>query len=164
LTRYVGAQLLPERCCLITDFGQILLSHGDEYCTADTGYQRFRKLVRYPLVQGLFLSLSLNLRGKIAGWARNRSKASNRYKTIRVMDVTPSAIEHAFSTSGIATMVHGHTHRPAVHHLQVGGQACTRFVLPDWDCENAATPRGGWLAIDRQGLAIKQLGAQDLAQ
>jgi UDP-2,3-diacylglucosamine hydrolase len=164
LMRYLNARLLPERSCLMTDFGPILLSHGDEYCTSDKGYQRFRKLVRYPLAQGLFLSLNLNLRRKIANLARNRSKAANRHKAIHVMDVAPSAVEKAFSSTGIATMVHGHTHHPATHQLLVDSQPRTRIVLPDWDYDGAEPPRGGWLAINRQGLNIDSLGAQDLSQ
>jgi len=164
LMRHLNARLLPERSCLMTDFGPILLSHGDEYCTADKGYQRFRKLVRYPLLQGLFLSLNLNLRCKIANMARNRSKAANRYKTIRVMDVAPDAVEKAFSGTDIPTMVHGHTHHPATHQLQVDGQARTRIVLPDWDYDGEQPPRGGWLAINQQGLNVNSLAPQDLAQ
>lgn len=156
LSRNLGARLLPDVCCLVTDYGNVLLSHGDEYCTDDIGYQRFRRLVRNPLVQGLFLSLSLNLRRKIADWARSRSKASNRYKSRRIMDVAPGAIEQAFASTGIATMVHGHTHRPAIHRLHVGGLACTRIVLPDWDYDQDAAPRGGWLTLDRNGPVIKR--------
>lgn len=164
LMRYLNARLLPDRSCLLTDFGPILLSHGDEYCTRDKRYQRFRKLVRYPLVQGLFLSLNLNLRCKIANLARSRSQSANRRKAIHVMDVAPSAVERAFSSTGIATMVHGHTHHPATHQLQIDGQARTRIVLPDWDYDGAQPPRGGWLAVDRHGLNIKSLSAADLPQ
>src|SRR5690606_37863517 len=62
LAKHVGAQLLPDTVCLNTDYGRVLLSHGDEYCTADPGYQRFRRIVRNPLVQKLFMGLSLKLR------------------------------------------------------------------------------------------------------
>ncbi|GAB2892241.1 UDP-2,3-diacylglucosamine diphosphatase [Paralcaligenes ginsengisoli] len=147
----LGAQLLPDTCCLQTDYGDVLLSHGDEYCTEDLAYQRFRRVVRNPRVQRLFLSLSLSLRSKIAAWARGRSKSSNRYKTNRIMDVAPSAVEQAFTATDINLMVHGHTHRPAFHRIQIGTRACTRIVLPDWDYDHSQPPRGGWLTIDRNG-------------
>lgn len=159
LCEHVGARLLPEPCCLSTDYGDVLLSHGDEYCTGDAGYQRFRRLVRNPTVQRLFLSLNLNWRSQIADWARSRSKAANRYKAANIMDVDPGAIVAAFRRTGINTMVHGHTHRPAVHSVQVDGLSRRRIVLPDWDYDHGGAPRGGWLAIDRNGPVIKSLGA-----
>ncbi|NYT86447.1 UDP-2,3-diacylglucosamine diphosphatase [Pollutimonas harenae] len=152
LTTHLGAQLLPDQVCLGTDAGEILLSHGDEYCVDDRNYQRFRRIVRCPAVQWLFLSLSLPLRERIANLARQRSKASNRYKSASIMDVTPSAIEQAFSSCDAVVMVHGHTHRPQVHHQNVGGRARSRYVLPDWDYDHGDTHRGGWLAIDATGL------------
>src|SRR3546814_14636574 len=74
LAEHVGAQVLPDQVCLNTDAGAILLSHGDEYCTADRNYQRFRRIVRCPAVQWLFLKLSLRARRGIADMARKRSK------------------------------------------------------------------------------------------
>lgn len=154
LARRVGAQLLPDLVCLGTDYGHILLSHGDEYCTADPGYQRFRRIVRNPAIQKAFLALSLKLRRGIADWARRRSMAANRQKPSSIMDVDQGAVERAFLHSGVDTLVHGHTHRPAVHALTVGGKARTRIVLPDWDYDHAGAPRGGWLAIDRNGPVL----------
>ena len=154
LVDYLGASLLPETVCLHTDYGDVLLSHGDEYCTADPGYQRFRRIVRNPWIQRAFLSLSINRRRQIAAWARSRSMAANRQKETRIMDVAPGAVEQAFTASGIKTMVHGHTHRPAVHQTQINGQACTRIVLPDWDFDHDDAARGGWLSIDADGLNL----------
>lgn len=150
LATYLGARLLPDTCRLATDWGDILLSHGDEYCIDDHAYQRFRRIVRTPLVQGMFLSLGLRTRRRIAAWARRRSMAANRGKPADIMDVSEQAVIDAFRQSGMATMVHGHTHRPAVHTLMVGTQARTRIVLPDWHYEGAVT-RGGWLVVDRNG-------------
>lgn len=155
LMALTGASLLPEPACLHTDAGKILLTHGDEYCTADAGYQRFRRIVRRPCVQRLFLALSLKLRRGIADWARRRSMASNRYKAAHIMDVDPAAIEQAFARHGARTLVHGHTHRPAVHSLAVNGAVCTRIVLPDWDYEHQPA-RGGWLVIDAGGPRLAQ--------
>jgi UDP-2,3-diacylglucosamine hydrolase len=131
-----------------------LLSHGDEYCTADPGYQRFRRLVRRPLVQRLFLSLDLRIRKWIADWARKRSMAANRRKAAQIMDVSPAAIEQAFLDTGMDLLVHGHTHRPAIHRIEVGGKSRTRIVLPDWDYDSAGAQRGGWLAVDNKGPVL----------
>lgn len=158
LARHVGASLLPDTVCLATEFGNVLLSHGDEYCTDDAGYQRLRRLVRNSMVQKLFLSLSLKQRLGIAEWARKRSMAANRYKSFNMMNVSPAAIEQAFSNSDIDILVHGHTHRPAIHSLTIGGRARTRIVLPDWDYDHDTKPRGGWLAIDGHGPQLHQQG------
>lgn len=155
LSNYLGAHLLPDTCRLACDSGDILLSHGDEYCTDDKAYQRFRRLVRTPLVQGMFLSLGLRTRQRIAAWARRRSMTANRAKPAEIMDVSAQAVMAAFEQSGLDTMVHGHTHRPAVHTMEVGARTRTRFVLPDWHYEGADT-RGGWLVIDQQGIRLVQ--------
>lgn len=155
LANYLGARLLPDVCHLGTDCGDILLSHGDEYCVDDAAYQRFRRIVRNRLVQSLFLSLGMGPRRKIADWARRRSMAANRRKPVDIMDVSAPAVTRAFVRSGLSTMVHGHTHRPAVHTVQAGGRQCTRIVLPDWDYDGPRV-RGGWLVIDEDGPRLVQ--------
>ncbi|TCU94515.1 UDP-2,3-diacylglucosamine hydrolase [Paracandidimonas soli] len=151
LAAHIGARLLPDAVILATDAGDVLLTHGDQYCTDDASYQRFRKLVRCRAIQWLFMQLSLSARRGIADWARKRSMASNTFKSQYVMDVNQDAVIQAFRRSGVSQMVHGHTHRPAVHIVEVDGRRCLRHVLPDW--EPCAEPmRGGWLRIDGNGL------------
>lgn len=156
LAQRIGAQLMHDSVIVHTDAGPVLLSHGDEYCTADRSYQRFRRLVRNPVIQRLFLSLSLRVRRKIASWARRRSQDQNQYKPMAIMDVEPGAINAAFRQSGCNIIVHGHTHRPAVHDSTVDGRHCRRIVLPDWDYDHEATSRGGWLVIDGNGTHLHQ--------
>lgn len=153
----VGARMLPERAMLQTDFGPVLLSHGDEYCTDDAAYQQFRAMVRNPQWQEQFLAKSIPERLKMAQEARGESMAANQTKSMEIMDVNPQAVEQALRESGARVMVHGHTHRPARHVLTVDGVRCERWVLPDWDCDHAQPPRGGWLVIDRDGLQHYEL-------
>lgn len=154
LLRRTGARALPEPVLLNTDAGTILLAHGDEYCTDDAGYQRFRRLVRHPGVQRAYLSFPLPLRQGIANWARRRSMQSNQYKSTQIMDVTPAAIEQALRETGASVLIHGHTHRPARHEITVDGRRCERIVIPDWDFDHADETRGGWVVIDDQGVRI----------
>lgn len=154
LARHVNALLLPEPAVINTDAGMILLSHGDEYCTHDPGYQRFRRIVRNRSVQDFFLDLSLGTRQRIANWARERSKRANRNKTKAILDVHPKAIEQAFSQYGVSTLIHGHTHRPGAYRVRVEGSVRTRYVLPDWDYDHDKA-RGGWLEISRQGITLR---------
>lgn len=163
LTRLVGAQLLPETAVLETDAGLILLAHGDEYCTADPGYQRFRRNVRRPGIQHAYLALPLTLRKRITSWARGRSMRANRYKAPEIMDVETSAITQALRLSKARMLVHGHTHRPGRHVVTVDGQQCERLVLPDWDFDRPGQPRGGWIAIDRGGVQLIQYGPAGFA-
>src|SRR5690606_23077731 len=155
-SQYVGARLLPEKVLLDTQAGKVILSHGDEYCVEDAAYQRCRRLVRNKPIQRLFLSLSPSIRRKIAISARRRSQASHMRKDVAIMDVTPYAIEKAFANTQAELLVHGHTHRPAVHTLLAHGKNRQRIVLPDWEFDHADPPRGGWLSLDAQGARLHQ--------
>ena len=154
LLQQLGAKALPEPALLETDAGLILLAHGDEYCTADPNYQRFRRIVRHAGVQSVYLALPLRARLGIAAWARRRSMHSNQYKTAEIMDVEPRAIEQALHDSQAPLLIHGHTHRPARHAMSVDGRSCERLVLPDWDFDHADTARGGWISIDQAGVQL----------
>lgn len=164
LLQRLGARALPEPALLETDAGMILLAHGDEYCTADPNYQRFRRIVRHGGVQRAYLALPLRARQGIAAWARQRSMHSNQYKTADIMDVEPAAIEQALRDSQAPLLIHGHTHRPARHALSVDGRACERLVLPDWDFDHADTARGGWACIDHKGVRLVQYGPTGVQQ
>jgi UDP-2,3-diacylglucosamine hydrolase len=151
LAEAVGARLLPEPALLDTDYGLVLLTHGDELCIDDATYQQFRSMVRDPAWQEDFLGKSIPERMALAQQARGESQAATQAKDADIMDVNPGAVEALFRDTGVATLVHGHTHRPDRHVLDVAGKRRERWVLPDWDCDHARPPRGGWLAIDRDG-------------
>ncbi|CUR78459.1 UDP-2,3-diacylglucosamine hydrolase [Achromobacter xylosoxidans] len=155
----VGARLLPEPALLQTDYGDVLLTHGDEFCTDDAAYQQFRQMVRNPQWQAAFLAKTIPERLAMAQQARGESQMANQSKSMEIMDVNAAAVEQAFRDSGVALMVHGHTHRPARHVLEVDGGKRERWVLPDWDCDHVSPPRGGWLVIDRDGLQFYDLEA-----
>lgn len=157
LAQAVGARLLPEPALLETDFGPVLLTHGDEFCTDDAAYQQFRKMVRDPQWQAEFLSKTIPERLAMAQQARGESQAANQAKSMEIMDVNAGAIESIFRDTGVRVLVHGHTHRPARHVLDVDGKKRERWVLPDWDCDHASPARGGWLVIDRDGLEFYDL-------
>ena len=157
LAQALGARLLPEPALLETDFGPILLTHGDEYCTDDAAYQQFRQMVRNPQWQAEFLAKTIPERLAMAQQARGESQAANQTKSMEIMDVNAGAVEQAFRDTGVRVLIHGHTHRPARHVLAIDGRKCERWVLPDWDCDHANPPRGGWLVIDRDGLEFYDL-------
>ncbi|BFM48127.1 UDP-2,3-diacylglucosamine diphosphatase [Marinomonas sp. THO17] len=125
----VGATLLDEQTRLQLNEGNLLLSHGDEYCLADTQYQAFRRTVRSSAWQQEILSLPIEQRIALASQLRNDSKSMSTEKSMSIMDVTDDAIKSALTQHQCKAMIHGHTHRPAIHQ---DGQY-VRCVLGDWD-------------------------------
>jgi len=127
-----GATLLPDPA-VVNLYGEpTLLMHGDLLCTQDWRYQRFRRVVRNRWVQAAFLRLPLSRRKQIIGGPRRMSEGEKQAKQAQVMDVEASAVEEALRQSGCARLIHGHTHRPARHLLDVDGRTCERWVLSDW--------------------------------
>jgi len=121
---------------VIDVFGQrVLLMHGDTLCTDDHSYQRLRRIVRNPLVQWGLRSLTLSQRQRLAERMRAGSKAhieaADRASPY-IMDVNGDAVTAAFRRFDVDVLIHGHTHRPAIHALTVDGRAKTRIVLGDW--------------------------------
>ncbi len=144
-----GAQLLPDPSVITLAGKQIVIAHGDAQCTDDVAYIAFRNQVRQTAWQTQFLNMPLTQRKAIIEGMRKDSKMEQKGKSLAIMDVNQAAIEKLFSESGAKIMIHGHTHRPAIHQH---GQT-TRYVLPDWDCDVGITElaRGGWLALYDNG-------------
>ncbi len=149
--RATGATLLPEQT--IVDLGgmRTLLSHGDEFCTDDVDYQRWRAWARDPVHQRRLLRLPYRLRRWIAAWMRRRSRSESARKPAAILDVNAAAIDDAFRRHGVARLIHGHTHRPAHHSLVVDGRPCERIVLADWD------DSGHFLELDAAGLRTRDI-------
>ncbi len=143
--RASGATLLPEQLVLNVAGTRTLLLHGDELCTADIGYQRFRRIARDLRWQRRYLALPYALRRRIAQWLRSRSRRATAAKPEKIMDVEPKAVEAAFRAANVTRIIHGHTHRPARHHLVVDSRECERWVLADW------YDHGSYLEFDAAG-------------
>ncbi len=128
-----GATLLSDPTTINLYGKDILLMHGDSLCSHDIEYIKFRKSMRNKEWQTMFLKRSLPERQLVAQQLRAISQAKNKGKTLEIMDVKPEDVVQAISTANVATLIHGHTHRPAVHELEIEGKACKRIVLGDWD-------------------------------
>jgi len=124
--------LLPEEALLDLYGKRVLIMHGDTLCTDDEGYQRFRAKVHQPWLQKLFLALPLFVRQRIAAKMRNGSKQANSSKDLAIMDVNPQAVVAAMHRHHAPILIHGHTHRPAIHPLVVEGKPAERVVLGAW--------------------------------
>lgn len=107
----------------------ILLMHGDILCTDDKAYQKYRKIVHTPIIQKFFLSLPLNWRKKIAHKLRQNSQQHHQqYNTGHLVDACPNTVNAYQAKYQCTTLIHGHTHQPAIHHKS----ANTRAVLGAW--------------------------------
>jgi UDP-2,3-diacylglucosamine hydrolase len=138
--------LLPETWVAEIAGLRVVVLHGDAQCTEDTKYMEFRAMVRQTAWQQQFTAMPLAQRKAIIAGLREDSRKEQGTKSYEIMDVTPQAIAEVFAQTGTDIMIHGHTHRPALH--QADGKR--RYVLPDWEAD-ATPPRGGWIAIDEQG-------------
>lgn len=123
-----GVVSLPDPVTVQLPDGAALLSHGDQWCTQDVAYQRWRRFAHHSIAQKGFLHLPATLRRRIARRLRARSSQGQRRMPEDLLDVQPEAVERAFRDHGVARIIHGHTHRPA-RHRHTGGE---RIVLPDW--------------------------------
>lgn len=110
----------------------VLLMHGDTLCTDDIEYQKFRQLVRSKQWQQDILGKSIEERIQIAKNLREQSRKSTTEKEESIMDVNKQETEKAFINNHVNVIIHGHTHRPAVHQQVINNQKTTRVVLGDW--------------------------------
>jgi UDP-2,3-diacylglucosamine hydrolase len=138
-----GASLLQDPTVAQIGGVKTLLVHGDTLCTDDVEYQAWRRKARDPAFQAAFLAKSLAERRQTVIQMREKSKQVVQEKTAEIMDVNDDAVRQAMRSAGVRRLIHGHTHRPGRHELDIDGQRCERWVLPDW------YGRGGYLQVDR---------------
>jgi len=156
--RRAGMALLADPARIELAGGPVLLMHGDTLCTDDVAYQQFRAQTRDPAWQARFLSQPLAARLAFARQAREASQA--RQGELReagtmetITDVSPAAVAAAFAEYDVDTIIHGHTHRPAIHELETGGRARRRIVLGDW------YEQGSVLRATSRGFELSALAA-----
>jgi len=143
-----GMQLLPE-VTLIDLYGNpVVIMHGDTLCTLDVGYQAFRKKSRSWWWQAMIKSLPLFIRRKIANNYRNQSASATAMKSQDIMDVTPSEVVRCLEQYQSQILIHGHTHRPAIHDVKANGQTAQRYVLGDW------YEQGAWLKVTPESMEL----------
>ncbi len=168
-----GAVMLDDPCTVTLFDEPVVLAHGDALCTDDADYQRVRARVRGEAWQSEFLArplderlaIALALRAESEG-ARARRESESDPGSTRAKgepsgsplsaladsagDVNQGAVDEALRAAGAATIIHGHTHRPACHEWQLDARRARRWVLPDWD---AGAGRGGFLRADARGFS-----------
>ncbi|HZQ60355.1 MAG TPA: UDP-2,3-diacylglucosamine diphosphatase [Casimicrobiaceae bacterium] len=144
--RRAGMRLLNDPSIVEIAGERTLLMHGDTLCTDDVDYQKFRMLVRNPEWQRQFLGKPLAERRAFAAQARGESRRQTAAKQAEIMDVNPEAVARALREHGVRRLIHGHTHRPAVHRFDIDGQGVERIVLGDWYDQGSVLRFGGTAA------------------
>lgn len=145
----IGAELLTDPTLIEMDNVPTLLMHGDLLCTDDVIYQQFRRQVRNPVWQQEFLRLTPPQRAEMARQARKQSAEHTRGSSYDIMDVNQAAVEDIMQQYGARRLIHGHTHRPAVHDFSLSQLDVQRIVLGDWHPDSAII-----LRFDDNGLAL----------
>ena len=130
--KQAGVKLLPEEHVIDLYGERVLLMHGDSLCTDDIAYQQLRTLVRNPAWQQETLSKTPQERLQMALQLRDASAEHKGNEDVSIMDVNHDEVIRAFERHDVLRMIHGHTHRPATHDLEINGQSAQRIVLGDW--------------------------------
>ncbi len=143
--RRTGATMLGDEHIIEYHGHRALLMHGDSLCTEDIDYQRFRRKARNPVYRWVLAHLPLKRRQQLATDWRAKSMAANSNKASAIMDVNTDAVATVMDKYDVATLIHGHTHRPHRHQLAIG----ERIVLGDWEAL-------GWvLSLGKNGYNLE---------
>ena len=150
-SKHTGCRLLPEYQVIDLYGTPTLLMHGDLLCTDDVDYMNVRKMLRNEQWQQEFLAKSVPDRVAIAQAARKESQQKTQQLATDIMDVNQETVIRTMSQWKVLQLIHGHTHRPNTHTLQVGGNPAKRIVLGDW------YKQGSVLECNAQGCQLKTL-------
>lgn len=150
-----GCRLLGDYATVDLFGEQVLLTHGDLLCTDDVRYLELRGQLRDAAWQSDFLAKPLDERRRIAAELRQLSKTEMAAKAESIMDVNETTVRDTMRRFEVATLLHGHTHRPAIHRFELDGRPARRIVLNDW------YGPGGYLVWEAGGPILKSLRAQD---
>lgn len=147
-----GGTIIDEVYPLVIGGQPALLMHGDSLCWDDVDYLQFRAMVRSDEWQQQFLSQPLAVRRAIAADLRRKSKAAQENKAASICDVHPQAVEELLTLNHAKILIHGHTHRPDFHDMDIQGTHCQRIVLSDWG------EQGHYLAVENSDIESHYFG------
>ena len=146
-----GCILLPDPVVADFEGERVLITHGDALCTDDRAYQELRSTVRAARWQRRFLDLPVASREALALRARAGSRAHIERAVPDIMDTHPEAVIAAMRATGVRRLIHGHTHRPAVHELSLDGSPAYRIVLGAW------YEQGSYLHLEAGRYELREL-------
>ncbi len=146
-----GVKILPDPIAVDLYGEHVLLSHGDAMCTDDFEYQQIRVMTRKPEWQAMMRAKPLEERLLLAKAAREESMARGKTMDMDIMDVNDNAVKRTILDYGVDILLHGHTHRPDIHFVDVGDRVGKRIVLGDW------YDHGSVLRWDEDGPVLEEM-------
>lgn len=146
-----GATLIEDPTVIDLYGTPTLLMHGDTLCTDDVDYQKFRIMVRDPRWQAEFFALPDEERLAMTTKYRKISKTETAQKNMQIMDVNPETVNQEMLKHNVNQLIHGHTHRPAIHDFSAANNQMKRIVLGDWYAQ------GSVLLCDEKGCQLESL-------
>ena len=147
-----GIRLLPDYAVVDLYGTPTLLTHGDLLCTGDVDYQQARVMLRNPAFVADFLGKPLPARAALAAEYRRRSGEATSLKAEDIMDVNADTVVKEMRAHGVRHLIHGHTHRPAIHALQIDDEPAERVVLGEWHDDE-----GQCVAVTRNGVDVERV-------
>jgi UDP-2,3-diacylglucosamine hydrolase len=132
-----GCTLIEDPTEITLDNQKVLIMHGDTLCTDDVKYQKWRKFITNPFIKWIYFIMPYALRKKIARNVRSYAADAVQKKSPEITDVTQTAVKETMNNYKVETLIHGHTHRQAIHDIDLNGTTAKRIVLGDWyekDC------------------------------
>lgn len=149
-SRQTGVTLLGDETVIDLYGRKALVLHGDTLCTQDVKYLEYRKKVHQPWLQWIFNRIPMRYKKRIVSKVQSDIKTDKQTKSLDIMDVTQSEVEHVMQVYNVDLMIHGHTHRPNVHTFETDQTVCTRIVLGDWYTQ------GSVLTFDKNNFELQQ--------
>ncbi len=148
-SKQTGVQLLDEEA-VIDLYGQkALVMHGDTLCSDDVKYLAYREKVHQPWLQWVFNRIPFFIKKKIVGKVQSDIKDEKKEKSLDIMDVNQQTVVEAMNKHKTDLLIHGHTHRPAIHSIDSNENTKTRIVLGDW------YEQGSVLVFSPQGYTLE---------
>lgn len=143
-----GGRLIKDETVIHINDRKILLMHGDTLCTRDVKYQMYRRMVNNRLAINLFMRMPFTLRHRIWHGVRNITRRTTARKPPYILDVDQPTVEKIMRCHGVHDLIHGHTHRQAIHEFTLDGKPARRYVLGDWYVQDSV------LVADKEGLRL----------
>ncbi len=154
--RKTGAELLNDTALIELNGKITLLMHGDTLCSRDVTYQIYRRLVNNTFSIKIFMTVPYSLRVKIWHGIRNLTRSAKQNKSPYIVDVYQPTVEKIMAQYDVTELIHGHTHKQAIHEFKLNNKPARRLVLGDWYDKDCV------LVADANGL--KMMGVQELIE
>ncbi|EOV0101819.1 TPA: UDP-2,3-diacylglucosamine diphosphatase [Vibrio vulnificus] len=148
--RETGITLLDDVCTIDLYGEKVVILHGDTLCIDDLKYQEFRKTVHQPWLQWIFKRIPWFIKKQIVAKVQSGVRDDKQHKSLEIMDVNQQEVTQVMSQFCVKLMIHGHTHRPNIHHFEHDNLPLTRIVLGDWYSQ------GSVLKVTADGYSLEQ--------